>query len=122
MLLQGFCEGVKKRLARVGIDWTTLITTLMPVVIELLESCFNSAAELESFAKGRRSWLQMAGLRVKCRRVVQENGVQGIFRVHKAAGELETAILAELDEQASKASGDVWQQALDEASSVSAAP
>lgn len=119
MLLQSFCQGVKVRMARAGLDWSTLIATLLPVVVELLESCFNSAGELESFAKGQRSPLQLAGLRLKCRRVVKEQGVSGILRIHYAAGDLQDAIIAELDDQAAKAAGNVWQEALDEAALVS---
>lgn len=119
MLLQSFCQGVKARMARAGFDWSTLIATLLPVVVELLESCFNNAAELESFAKGKRSQLQLAGLRLKCRRVVKEQGVSGMFRVAGAAAELQAAVLSELDDQATKAAGNIWQEALDEAASVS---
>jgi len=119
MLLQSFCQGVKARMARAGFDWSTLIATLLPVVVELLENCFNNAGELESFAKGQRSPLQLAGLRLKCRQVVKEQGVSGIIRVAGATAVLQAAVLAELDDQATKAAGGIWQDALDEAASVS---
>ena len=118
-MLNQFCEGVQSRMKKAGFDWTTLISTLLPVVIEMLTNCFNSAADLEKFAGGKRGPLQMAGLRNKCRRVVQEQGVRGIFRISAAASDLQAAIIQELDDHAAKVSGpDIYQQALDEAASV----
>lgn len=118
-LLQDFCGAVQVRMKRAGFDWLTLVTTLLPVVLELIQSCFNSAADLEAFASGRRTPLQLAGLRLRCRRVVQEQGVRGIFRVAAATDALQTAVLAELDDRAVTAAGpSIWQEAIDEASSV----
>ncbi len=118
-MLQDFCGAVQGRMKRAGFDWLTLITTLLPVVIELIQSCFKSAADLESFAGGKRSPLQLAGLRLRCRRVVQEQGVRGVFRVAAAAEALQSAVLAELDARASTAAGPtVWQEAIDEACSI----
>ena len=47
-------------------------------------------------------------------------GVRGVFRVAAAASDLQRAILDELDDRAGRAagSGDVYQQALDEAMSA----
>lgn len=117
-LLHDFCGAVQGRMKRAGFDWLTLITTLLPVVIEMIQACFNKASDLESFAAGKRSPLQLAGLRLRCRRVVQEQGVRGVFRVAAAADALRDAVLEELDARASSAAGGIWQQAIDEASSV----
>lgn len=118
-MLNQFCECVQVRMKRAGFDWTTLIVTLLPVVIEMISNCFQTASNLEAFVAGERGPLQLAGLRNKCRRVVQEQGVRGVFRVAAATRELQQAVLDELDEQADKASGlDFYQQALDEAASV----
>ena len=118
-MLQEFCQGVQSRAKRAGFDWSTLIVTLLPVVVEMISNCFNKASELEAFARGKRSPLQLAGLRNKCRRIVQEQGVRGVFRVSAAASDLQEAILAELSERANMAAGpDLWQQAFDEAASV----
>jgi hypothetical protein len=117
-LLSDFCGSVQGRMKRYGFDWTTLIDSLLPMLIEALQNCFNKSSDLEAFAAGKRGPLQMAGLRNRCRRIVQEQGVRGVFRVGPAASDLQQAIMAELDDRAGKASGDVWQQALDEAASV----
>ena len=117
-LLSDFCGGVQGRMKRFGFDWSTLIDSLLPMLIEALQNCFNKSSDLESFASGKRGPLQMAGLRNRCRRIVQEQGVRGVFRVGPAASDLQQAILAELDDRAGKASGDIWQAALDEAASV----
>ena len=118
-MLKDFCEGVQGRMKRFGFDWTTLIATLLPVVIEMIQSCFNKASDLEAFAGGKRGPLQLAGLRNKCRRVVQEQGVRGIWRVNAATSDLQQAILQELDDRASRAAGPgVYEQAFDEAMSV----
>ena len=118
-LLGSFCEGVQGRMKRQGFDWLTLITTLLPVVIEMISNCFNKADDLADFASGKRSPLQLAGLRMRCRRVVQEQGVRGVFRVAAATRALQEAVLEELDARASSAAGPgLWQEAIDEASSV----
>jgi hypothetical protein len=119
-VLNQFCEGVQTRMKKAGFDWTTLISTFLPVLLEMLTNCFPSAADLEKFASGKRGPLQLAGLRNKCRRVVQEQGVRGIFRISAAASDLQQAVLQELDEFAAKAAGadNIYRQALDEAASV----
>lgn len=117
-VLGDFAGAVGSRMKKAGFDWSTLIETLLPVLIEMITNCFGSGEELQNFAAGKRRPLQMAGLRNKCRRVVQEQGVRGVFRVAAAAGALQDAILAELDERAKLATGDVWQAAIDEAASV----
>lgn len=114
-MLEGFCRSVEARMKRAGFDWTTLITTLLPVVMQLIQSCFNKASDLQAFAEGRRGPLQLARLRSACKQVVQEQGVRGVFRVAAAASDLQEAILAELGETAAKASGTVYQDAIDEA-------
>jgi hypothetical protein len=118
-LLNDFCGAVQGRMRKFGFDWSQLIVVLLPVVVEMISTCFNKASDLEAFATGKRGPLQMAGLRIKCRRVVQEQGVRGIFRVSAAASDLQRAILDELEDRAGKASGpDLWQAAIDEAASV----
>ena len=118
-MLKDFCENVQGRMKKFGFDWTTLLVTLLPVVIEMIKTCFKNPAELQAFCAGQRSPLQLAGLRIKCRRVVQEQGVHGIFRVAAATSDLQEAVLDELSDRAGRASGpDVWQQAFDEAASV----
>ena len=118
-MLQDFCAGVQNRMRKVGFDWTTLISTFLPVLIEMIQNCFNKASDLQSFAEGQRRPLQLAGLKNRCRRVVQEQGVRGVFRVAAAANALQDAVLAELDEAASReASPSIYQDALDEAASV----
>lgn len=118
-LLQDFCGNVQNRMKREGFDWLTLISTLLPTVLELIRNCFNKPSDLEAFARGKRTKLQLAGLRMRCRRVVQEQGVRGTFRVAAATKALETAVLEELDSRAATAAGPtIWQEALDEACSV----
>ena len=92
-VLKDFCGGVQSRMQAVGFDWPTLIETMLPVVIEMISNCFNKASDLEAFAKGKRGPLQLAGLRNKCRRIVQEQGVRGVWRVSSAASDLQAAIL-----------------------------
>lgn len=117
-VLKGFCEGVQGRMKRAGFDWQTLIDTFLPIVIEMVSNCFDKASDLQAFVEGKRGFLQMAGLKNKCRRCVQEQGVRGVFSVNRAANALQDAVLAELDEQAVKASGSVYQDAINEAASV----
>ena len=115
-LLNDFCGSVQKRM---GIGWETIIATLLPVVIEMLTNCFNKPSDLQAFAEGKRSARELAGLRIKCRRVVQEQGVRGVWRISAATSELQSAILDELTIRAGLSTGpDIWQQAMDEAGSV----
>jgi hypothetical protein len=98
-----------------------LIPVLLPVVIDLINKCFENKSELQAFAFGQRSALQLAGLRLRCNQTVRQAGVSGILRVQRAASDLQQTILAELDQRASTlAEGeiDVWQQAFEEAASV----
>lgn len=118
-VLHDFCGSVQYRMSKAGFEWLTIVSTLLPAIIEMIQQCFNKPADLQSFAEGRRSMLQLAGLRLRCRRVVQEQGIRGVFRVSAAAEALQAAVLAELDDRATKAAGpDVWQAAIDEAASV----
>ena len=115
-MLAEFCSGVQRRM---GNTWIDLITTFLPVILEMLQSCFNNSAELRAFAEGKRSNLQLAGLRNKCRRVVRERGVRGVWQVARAADALYDATLAELDATAQRATGpDMYDQAFNEAMSV----
>ncbi len=119
-MLNEFCSSVQGRMQRLGFDWSQLVITLLPVVIEMISTCFNKSSDLQAFAEGTRRPLQLAGLRRRCKEVVQEMGVRGVFHVAAAAGDLQRAILDELDDQVGRAagSGDVYQQAIDEAMSV----
>jgi hypothetical protein len=116
-MLADFCGGVQRRL---GAGWADLIVLLLPVVLEMIQQCFNSSQELADFAEGKRSNLQLAGLRNKCRRVVRERGIRGIWQVAKATDALYDATLAELDATASRPTGtpDMYEQAFNEALSV----
>lgn len=115
-MLTEFCSGVQKRL---GSGWSDIIVALLPVVIEMISTCFNKSSELREFAEGQRNGLQLAGLRNKCRRVVQERGVRGPIRVALAAGQLYDAVLEELDATAQRMTGqDAYEQAFEEALSV----
>lgn len=118
-MLEVFCQGVKTRMDRAGFSWSTLVVTLLPVVIDVIQNCFNKPSDLQAFAEGRRGPLQMAGLRNRCRRIVQEQGVRGWVRVSNAAADLQEAIIDELNQvaaNAATASGPgIWQDAFDEA-------
>lgn len=115
-MLEQFCQGVQTRMKRQGSVWVTLITTMLPVLIEAIQNCFNKPSDLQAFAEGKRGPLQMAGLRNRCRRIVQEQGVRGVFQVRTAAADLQAAVLEELEETAAKAAGsEIWQDAFDEA-------
>ena len=119
-MLNEFCGAVQVRMRKFGFDWSQLLVTLLPVVVEMISNCFNKSSELQAFAEGDRKPLQLAGLRRRCKEVVQEMGVRGVFRVAAAASDLQRAILDELDDRAGRAagSGDVYQQAIDEAMSA----
>jgi hypothetical protein len=115
-MLTEFCGAVQKRL---GSGWSDLLTLLLPAVLEMLQNCFPQAADLQRFAEGERRPLQLAGLHQRCRRVAQENGVRGPFRLRDAANQLQAAVLAELDATAQRAAGPgIYQDAIDEAMSV----
>ncbi len=114
-MLTEFCGGVQKRM---GSGWSDLITTLLPMVMEMLQSCMNKPADLQRFAEGDRGRLQLAGLGLRCRRVARQNGVR-FGRVDAEADKLRDAVLAELDATAQRAAGPgVYQDAIDEAMSV----
>lgn len=118
-VLQAFCAGVAERQKRFGFDWSQLIVTLLPVVVEMITTCFESAADLQSFAEGKRPLLRLAGLRIRCNQAARQLDVVGPMRVQRAGKALVEDILAELDDQAAKAAGpDVYQLALAEAASV----
>ena len=117
-MLEGYCKGVQLRMAKAGFSWLSLITTLLPVLIEAIQQCFNKPSDLQAFAEGKRGPLQMAGLRLRCSQIVRQHGVRGILRVSAAAGELQAAMLAELDETAAQDAGPgPWKEAFDEAMS-----
>lgn len=121
-MLEDFATAVDARMKRYGFDWSTLIVTFLPVVVEMITNCFNKSSDLQAFAEGKRDRLRMAGLRKRCREVVQEEGVRGPLRIAAAAAKLEAAILEELDERAAIAGGtttDLYDQAFAEACSVS---
>jgi hypothetical protein len=115
-------ETAAKRPANERAGWIeVLIPVLLPVVVDLINRCFENKSELQAFASGKRTALQLAGLRLRCNQAVRQAGVSGVLRVQRAGSDLQQAILAELDSQATKLTDgdfDVWQQAFDEAASV----
>ncbi len=115
-------QAAAKRPAGERAGWIeVLIPVLLPLVVDLINRCFDSKSDLQAFASGKRSALQLAGLRLRCNQAVRQAGVSGLLRVQRAGSELQQAILAELDSQAARLSDggvDVWQQAFDEAASV----
>lgn len=115
-VLYGFCEAVAKR-SKYGIDWDAVINALLPVIIELINSCFQSPAELAAFADGDRRPLQLAVLRIRANHAARDAGARGPICVFRTGRALMDGILAELDEQAAKMQGqlDVYQAAIDEA-------
>jgi hypothetical protein len=56
-----------------------LIPVLLPVVIDLINKCFENKSELQEFASGQRSGLQLAGLRLRCNQAVRQAGVSGVL-------------------------------------------
>ena len=115
-MLETFGSGVQALMKRAGFDFVTLIPVLLPVVVQLIQGCFNKPADLQAFTEGRRGPLQMARLRSACRQVIQEQGIRGVWRVSAAASDLHAAVIAELDEQAAKAAGPgVYEEAIEEA-------
>lgn len=93
----------------------TAIVGIITMLMELLESCKQDAARLRSFAEGNRSIGQLVTLRRACVDEARANGVNNPMRAGRL---LSDAVLSELTAGASKMSGDVYQQAIDEATSV----
>ena len=93
----------------------TAIVGIITMIMELLESCKQDAGRLRSFAEGNRSIGQLVTLRRKC---VDEARAAGLSNPLRAGRELSDAILSELTAGSGRMSGDVYQQAIDEAMSV----
>ena len=114
-VLETFAQGVETRF-RTKYGWINIIVALLPVIIDIINNCRNQRA-LQNFAEGKRTLLQEAGLRRKCRQVVRDAGITGVFRVNTAANALYDSMMDELSEASQRfgSSGDIYQQALDEA-------
>jgi len=113
-VIESFAKEVCERPAvkgTFGFD-PTAIVGIITMIMELLESCNQDAGRLRSFAEGNRSIGQLVTLRRKC---VDEARATGIHNPLRAGRELSDAILLELTVGASRMSGDVYQQAIDEA-------
>jgi hypothetical protein len=117
-ILESFADDVVSR-GKQKDGWIeTLIPVVMPILMEMLTKCFDKAAALQSFAEGKRSRLQLSGLRLRCNQSARGAGVQGYRRIQKAGDALADAILEELDNRAGNAAGSIYQDAIDEAMSV----
>ena len=91
----------------------TMIVGIITMIMELLESCRQDSGRLRSFAEGDRSIGQLVTLRRRC---IDEARAAGARRPLQAGRVLSDAILDELSAGASRMSGDVYQQAIDELS------
>jgi hypothetical protein len=94
-----------------GID-PTAIVGIITMIMELIEGCKQDAARLRGFAEGNRSIGQLVTLRRACVEEARSNGVSNPLRAGRL---LSDAILGELTASAGRMSGDVYQQAIDEA-------
>jgi len=91
----------------------TMIVGIITMIMELIEGCRKDSSRLRSFAEGERSIGQLVTLRRRC---VDEARAAGARRPLQAGRLLSDAILDELSAGASRMSGDVYQQAIDELS------
>jgi hypothetical protein len=110
-VLQGFCEKVESR-GKYGVPWATIITVLLPVVLE----CFKTPRQMESAAKSPTA-LQKVGLRLRVRRELQKTGKFRLFQLAPVVDDLTEAVLAQAKEEAESQlmQGDVWADAFEEA-------
>lgn len=119
-VLTGFAADVAERPAvkdKFGFDPSFLIV-LMPVIVEMISKCFDNPQQLQAFAEGQRSSLQLTGLRIRCNQAAREAGISGPLRVQRAGAALVDGILGELDAGKDRMSGDLYAQAFEEARSV----
>lgn len=123
-LLQNFANAVAKRVPQAARFGTIedLIVVLLPVIVELIGKCFDTPADLRSFAEGKRSALQLVGLRIRCNQAARETGLKGALRVSRAGAALADAVLAELSDQSQSAAAtgptDIYTTAFEEAAAV----
>ena len=98
-VLETFAGAVAARTQKAG--WIEVVLpVVLPAVVELITKCFDKSSELQAFAEGERSALQLAGLRIRCNRAAREAGIDGFRRVQKAGTALMQAVLDELDDRA----------------------
>jgi hypothetical protein len=90
----------------------TAIVGIITMIMELIEGCNQDAGKLRGFAEGNRSIGQLVTLRRACVEEARSNGVSNPLRAGRL---LSDAILGELTASAGRMSGDVYQQAIDEA-------
>jgi hypothetical protein len=122
-MLEQFLQRSMNRLSsngRMGFDWVSII---MPIVIGLIQSCLENRNKLAGFVEGRRTMMQVASLKMNCRRAARSAGV-GPFRAIGVGDEIAAAILAECDSTARDGlmgsdGSDPYQAVLDEINSVS---
>jgi hypothetical protein len=121
-MLEQFLQRAMNRLSggRMGFDWVTII---MPIVMNLIQSCLENRNKLAGFVEGRRAPLQVASLRANCRRAARAAGV-GLVRSLSVGDEIAAAILAECDSVARDGlmgsdGTDPYQAVLDEINAVS---
>jgi hypothetical protein len=122
-MLEQFIEHAIQRTGsrtRMGFDWVTII---MPIVMSLIQSCLENRSKLAGFVEGRRGMLQIASLKMNCRRAARQAGV-GPFRAIAVGDEIAAAILAECDAVSRDGlmvndGTDIYQAVLDEINAVS---
>jgi hypothetical protein len=116
-VIEGFARDVSGRQPVkeiFGFD-PTAIVGIITMLMDLLEGCKQDASRLREFAEGKRSIGQLVTLRRKC---VDEARAAGASNPLRAGRALSDAVLAELSDATGRMSGDVYQQAIDEAASV----
>lgn len=119
-VLESFSKRVVDRVQ--GEGWIEVVVPIvLPLVVELINRCFDSRDELAVFCGGKRSQLQTAGLRIRCNQAAREAGIRGPMRVQRAGSALVNAVVDEMDAAAGLAGDgglDVFREAIDEAASV----
>jgi len=120
---EGFVTRAVARLKgdKMGFDWVSI---LMPIVMSLIQSCLENRNKLAGFVEGRRTPMQLASLRMNCRRAARSAGV-GPFRAIGVGDELAACLIAECDATArgdamlGNGAADIYQTVLDEINAVS---
>lgn len=117
-VLESFSANVAERAKKEG--WIEVVVPIvLPLVVELINRCFENRNQLAAFCQGQRSQLQLAGLRIRCNQAAREAGVRGVVRVQRAGSAILNAVIAEIDDGHVMAGDvDLFQAAIDEAASV----